>query len=109
MTVDKEAYRRKIRDNLKDIKTCYEEVLKSDKNAKGKMVIDFSVDDSGKVAAAEANADKTTLNNDSLKECLINKISKLDFPAAPKGMMAEISYPFFFEAHRKGKMKILTK
>lgn len=109
LTIDKEQYRSKIKDNLTEIKNCYEETLKTDKKAKGKTVIDFAIDDTGSVTTASLNESKSTLTNEALKECLITKIGKINFPAPPTGTTVDISYPFFFEPRKKGKMRILTK
>lgn len=97
-SADREAVRRAVKTHLSEVKTCYDDAIKKDsKLGKGKIVIDFDVDDTGKVTSAKINEKKTTLKSRDVQQCLVGKFKSWTFPASPKGTIAAVSYPFVFQ------------
>ena len=91
-----EAIRSAVKGNLKDVKACYESSLKQKPENEGKIVVDWVVSDTGEVTKAVINEAKTTLNDTTVHLCITDKIKTWKFPAAPKGQLVTVSYPFVF-------------
>jgi hypothetical protein len=79
-----------------EIKACYKNNLSQMKNAQGKIVVDFEVNDQGVLIKSDINNKKTTLKNKILTECILGKFKTWIFPAAAKGTTTSVSYPFIF-------------
>jgi hypothetical protein len=94
--VDVEAYRRTVKKNISSIRTCYSRELANDPKLSGKLVIDWKVDDKGIATEAIPNAQKTTLKNNAVASCVVDKIITMKFPHAALGQSVSISYPFTF-------------
>lgn len=98
-TIDREAVRRVIRANLKEIRGCYErELNKMGKNQKleGKVVIKWTIVEHGR--AVRASVDSSTLDNRAVENCVRDRLSTWRFPDPPPGTEAEVHYPFYFRA-----------
>lgn len=80
-----------------EVRMCYRDNAKKIKGAEGKIVVDFEVNDQGVLTKSEINEKKTTLKNEVLTKCLVEKIKTWMFPAAPKGKVTAFSYPFAFK------------
>lgn len=98
VSVDREAVRREVKTHLAEVKTCYDDAIKKDsKLGEGKIVIQFEVDETGKITSAKANEQKSTLKNSDVEQCLVKKFKSWTFPASPKGTIVAVSYPFVFK------------
>jgi hypothetical protein len=93
---DKEGIRAKIKEHLKEVRGCYDEPASKNPSLKGKIIIDWSVDDTGKVTQAKVDEAKTTLKDPTVQSCLTDKFKSWTFPPAPKGQVVTASYPFVF-------------
>lgn len=94
-SIDREAVRKIIRKNSKQFKQCYTEQLKQYPKLLGKVVLDWEISDKGDVKTASIKS--STLQNTELHDCMIAVLKKIQFPEAPKGQIAQVSYPFLFE------------
>ncbi len=90
--MDKEAIRAVIRENLIPIRHCYEKELKAKRNLYGKLILEWDIEDTGKVSRVEVKK-AFDANVDS---CLADVIKNAKFPAAPKGSVGRVSFPFMF-------------
>ncbi|PIU00030.1 MAG: hypothetical protein COT74_06675 [Bdellovibrionales bacterium CG10_big_fil_rev_8_21_14_0_10_45_34] len=93
-TIDKEAIRRVILQNLRQIKSCYERALNRNPSLFGKVVIRWTIVERGRVGSA--NVDTSSLNNSEVETCIVNKFRTWRFPDPPPGQEAEVVYPFVF-------------
>jgi len=93
---DKEGIRSKIKEHIKEIMGCYNGPVAKDPTLKGKIVIDWTVDYTGKVTQATVNDSKTTLKDQTVQSGLTDKFKSWTFPPAPKGQTVTASYPFVF-------------
>lgn len=66
----------------------------ADKNAHGKIVVDFTIQKSGK--AKEVQIVKSSIKSQVLESCIVDLITRIGFPDIPKDL--EWSYTFAFEA-----------
>jgi hypothetical protein len=94
VTVDREAVRRVFKSHLSEFKKCYEAEYSKNKTLTGKVVLFLEITDESVVKTA--NIKSTTLKNENVENCLIDKVKTLAFPAAPKGTVETVTYPFVF-------------
>jgi TonB family protein len=89
----------KVKEHSEVVRACYTEALKKDVSLKGKLVVDWDVNDAGDVSRAEVNTAKSTLKSEAINNCLVEKLKSWKFaPApAPKGEVVSVSYPFSFD------------
>jgi hypothetical protein len=90
----REEVRTVIKKSLPEITQCYTQALQKDSTLKGKVVLNWDINDQGKAEKVEAKS--TDLKNDETLECIKSKVAKQRFPAAPKGEIANVGYPFQF-------------
>jgi hypothetical protein len=95
-TIDKEAIRRVVQANLKQIKNCYERGLNRDPSLYGKIVIQWTIGPGGKVL--EAGIKGTTMNSPEVESCAVARLRTWKFPEPPVNEVAVVSYPFVFQA-----------
>ncbi|HEX8697338.1 MAG TPA: AgmX/PglI C-terminal domain-containing protein [Myxococcaceae bacterium] len=94
-SIDREAVAKVINSHLQEVHACYERALLKDPGLAGKVVLEWTIGASGKVAAAKTKS--STLNNASVEACILNSLKSWAFPA-PKGGVVIISYPFIFNS-----------
>lgn len=95
-TIDREQIKSTVRKNNSKISACYAEGLKENPELKGKLVVEWDVDDKGKMLKAVVNKSKSTFENEKVANCVIEKLKSLEFPAAEKGQIVSVSFPFAF-------------
>lgn len=88
----REDIRKVILDHKDDIKDCFEETLKTNPNAEGKIVLSWEFD-GGKVTEGSMKSGPKELAGTS--DCIIKKLKTWKFPEN-KGHIANVSYPFVF-------------
>lgn len=86
---------------MQEVKVCYENSLKQNPDLEGTVIVDFKIDDTGSVKNTKANTSKSSLKDEKVHRCITEKMSTWKFPAAPKGQVAVISYPFRFQKASK--------
>lgn len=94
-SIDREAVRRVFRSHLSEFKKCYEDEYSKNKSLAGKVVLFLEITDKAEVKTAKINS--TTLNSENVENCLLDKVKTFVFPAATKGTVAEVIYPFVFQ------------
>lgn len=99
VSIDRQAVRLVIKENLSIFKKCYEDEYKNDSSLEGKVVLGWNIDASG--VATKSQIKMTKLNNKNVEDCLVEKIKTLSFPKAPAVTIAEIQYPFLFQGKKK--------
>lgn len=97
-TIDKEAVRRVIRSIISQIKSCYERQLRSDTSLEGKIVIQFEIEEQGRVRVASTKS--TSMNNSAVESCVASRIKEQRFPEPPPGTVAVVDFPFVFGAQK---------
>ena len=92
--MDREAIRRVILSNKKVIRNCYERALRRSPNLYGKLVIQWDIEERGKVTNAKVV--KGTIKNKMLMQCLIKRLRSWIFPEPPPDQIGRVTYPFIF-------------
>jgi outer membrane biosynthesis protein TonB len=95
-SIDKEAIRRVVQANIKQIRACYERGLNKDPSLYGKLVIQWTIGAGGVVTAAGIKS--STIESAEVASCAVARLRSWKFPEPPAGEVADVSYPFVFQA-----------
>ncbi|MBK9293174.1 MAG: AgmX/PglI C-terminal domain-containing protein [Oligoflexia bacterium] len=94
--IDKEAIRRVVLNNIRQIKACYEKGLNKDPGLYGKITIQWSIGAGGKVL--DAGVKNSTMNSSEVENCAVTRLKSWKFPEPPINEIAVVSFPFVFQA-----------
>jgi hypothetical protein len=94
--MDKEAIRRVIREHIREIRNCYERELQRSPDLYGKVVLEWDIEDGGRVSRCVVKSN--ALNNDTVANCISNRLKTWKFPDPPKDQIGRVSYPFVFSS-----------
>ncbi len=94
-SIDKNAVRLAIKKNNNSFKKCYTDELKNIPNLEGKVIAKWEINELGAVKYASIKS--SALKNEAVESCILLNIKAIKFPEAPKGSIAEVSYPFMFK------------
>jgi hypothetical protein len=94
-SIDREAVAKVINSHLQEVHACYERALLKDPGLAGKVVLEWTIGGSGRVAAAKTKS--STLRNSAVESCILSNLKTWAFPA-PKGGVVIITYPFLFNS-----------
>lgn len=96
--LDKEAIARVIRQQLGQIRYCYERQLSANPDLYGKILIKFTIGAAGSVVAQAIG--NTSLNNAMVEGCILRRIAGWQFPTPKGGTSVLVTYPFLFKSTR---------
>lgn len=99
-SIDKEAVRRVIIAALSQFKSCYEREYRQNTSLEGKVVVVWEIHEQGIAKNARIVAEKSTINNKIVEECVRIRMLGLRFPEPPVGTWADISFPFVFHGQK---------
>ena len=94
--MDKEAIRRVIREHIREIRSCYERQLQSNPDLYGKLVIQWDIEEAGRVTRTEVKSN--ALGNDAVAQCIMSRLKTWKFPDPPQGVVGRVVYPFVFSS-----------
>lgn len=95
-SIDKEAIRRIIRSNRNAIKSCYDLELTKNPTLSGKIVLEWQITEGGRMLNAKVKSND--MGSNTLGPCIINRLRVLKFPDPGPDEIAEVAFPFVFEA-----------
>ncbi|MSP74076.1 MAG: TonB family protein [Myxococcales bacterium] len=75
------------------VKSCYERELKANPTLQGKVVMQFTIEESGRVATVDVK--QHTMGDPAVGQCMKNAIAKWRFDR-PEGGSVTVSFPFIF-------------
>jgi hypothetical protein len=93
-SIDREAIRRVIRENLKLFENCYNQALRRNSDAYGKVEITWNIEERGR--ATKAFVKSNSVGDKPMGECIARVIRGLTFPEPPPDQVAQVTYPFVF-------------
>lgn len=96
--IDRDGIRRVFFNNQRAIQSCYEKALAGDKGMSGKLVLDFDIGEQGRVLRKDYSRAKSTLVNDELATCILNKMANWKFPEPPSNQTVQVFYPLAFSS-----------
>lgn len=91
---DRDAITRFVKMRIRAIQGCYERELKRNVTLRGKVVVRFTIGETGRVT--EVEIDENTLGNDAVVSCIRTTVKLWVFPI--KGNECPVAYPFVFQA-----------
>jgi len=94
-SLDEPTINRVVQRHMSGIKYCYERELKRNANLAGKIVLRWTIEESGRVSGIEIEQD--TMQNRNVSECMKSKVRTWRFPA-PGGGSVLVAYPFIFQS-----------
>ncbi len=94
-SLDKEIIRRVIRENIAQIKYCYERELTRTPGLAGKVQVKFVIGAQGNVQSAVVA--ESSMNNKSAEACMTGKVRQWLFPKPKGGGIVIVTYPFIFK------------
>ena len=92
-SLDPSAIAKVVKSRLTAVKECYERELKRNPQLAGKVVIRFTIEEDGRVAAV--TVEESTLGDPAVGSCIVSRFERFRFPK-PEGGAVTVSYPFIF-------------
>jgi hypothetical protein len=98
--LDKDTIRKVVVGTIGDIKACYDVALAENKHLAGRIVVKMTVvtkDGKGHVSEGEiVPNDDGDLNSAKMQQCILEVLSRAEFPPSADGEPVVIGYPFVF-------------
>jgi hypothetical protein len=94
--LDREIIAQYIKTQLGQILYCYERQLSANPDLYGKVAVKFTIAGTGQVESQLIG--DTTLKNQPVEGCILNKVSKWKFPEPKGGTKVVVTYPFLFKS-----------
>jgi len=95
-SLDRDIIRRIVRAHINEVRHCYNVGLNRDPAQRGRLVINFTIDPTGKVPTAEVQ--ETTLTDAKIGTCVARALRRWKFPKPPGGGTIRVTYPFSLAA-----------
>ena len=93
-SLDKDIIRRVVRRHLPEVRFCYEQELPKAPSLAGRVAVNFTIANTGRVAAALVQS--STLGNARAESCVVNAVRRWEFPRPMGGGIVIATYPFNF-------------
>lgn len=91
-SLDKSIIQRIVRAHINEVRHCYNLGLVADPSLAGRIVIDFVIDELGRVAAAVVAS--STVDDEAVGQCIAKTAKRWRFPKAEGAGQARVKYPF---------------
>lgn len=79
--------------NQRKIQRCFMETQSTAVNVRGRMAVEFVIDNSGEIL--EARVGRSSLGNAQVESCVVSVVRGIRFPTAPNGAPITVRYLFF--------------
>lgn len=99
--LEREVIEHVVRQRKDRIRLCYERQLNFIPQLSGKVTVHFEIDPKGNVLSS--NLIEDTLQNKTVKECILSEVKTWTFPKPQGGVIVPVDYPFVFESSSLGK------
>ena len=94
-SIDREAVAKVVNAHLQEVRSCYERALLREPALAGKVVLEWTISQAGKVTTAKTKS--STLKSSAVEACILQSLKLWQFPLA-KGGLVIVSYPFLFNS-----------
>ena len=95
----REQIQQTIQKNMSSVMTCYQEGLDSNPDLKGRVQLSFDIEVDGKIL--KSSISKTTLNNQKVENCIVEKSKTWIFPKPAGNKSVHVEYPFELRRNNK--------
>jgi hypothetical protein len=96
-SVDRELIRRVIQEHAAQIRYCYEQQLALNPKLQGKVAITWVIQADGSATSAKVDS-ATTLQDEKVHRCMMERITSWQFPKPKGGGVAVITYPWILRS-----------
>jgi len=96
-SVDRELIRRVIQEHAAQIRYCYEQQLALNPKLQGKVAITWVIQADGSATSAKVDG-ATTLQDEKIHRCMMERITSWQFPKPKGGGVAVITYPWILRS-----------
>ena len=96
---DKEAIQKVVKENVKELRVCYERLAQRDPKESGRVDLKWTVQPSGLVENVKVV--KSQIKDEDTLECMIASLATWEFPKPLKGVVLDVNYPFVFVRSEK--------
>ncbi|HET6582163.1 MAG TPA: AgmX/PglI C-terminal domain-containing protein, partial [Nannocystaceae bacterium] len=103
--LDKDLVRRIVRAHLDEVRYCYHLGLVRDPKLRGRIVIQFTIGPTGKVAAAVVQS--TTLSDRAVAQCAARAVRRWRFPKPAGGGNVIVSHPFVLQSDGSSRSAVI--
>jgi protein TonB len=93
--IDEKGVQMALKRRENGIRQCYERALKSNPKLKGKVALEWAINEQGRVVQIKVLED--TLGDSKVSDCIMDIINKIRFPEATKGIVP-VRKTFVFES-----------
>ena len=103
---DKEAIGKVVKENVKELRICYERLAQRDSKASGRVDLNWTIQPNGIVG--DVKVVKSEIKDEDTLECMIASLATWKFSKPLKGVVLDVNYPFVFvrsEEEKKEKKK----
>ncbi len=94
--LSREAIRRVVRRNLRQVRFCYEQGLQQNPSIEGRVTISWTIDPTGRVQHSAVAG--SSLGNGEVESCIANAVRRWSFPQ-PEGGPVGVNYPFMLQSN----------
>ena len=94
----RQEFRSTIHANLPLFMDCYDRGLKTNPQLRGKVILEWDVNDQGNIQNAKIKSSK--LGDAIVESCMVEKLKSLKFTPAPTGEIVHVLYPLTFDAKK---------
>ncbi len=92
--LDKSLIDKVIKQNMAQIRYCYQRELSKNPALGGKITVKFVIAKDGTVSSATTKS--STMNNPTVEQCINSRFQRFQFPEPKGGGIVIVSYPFIF-------------
>lgn len=89
--------RRVIRRHRNEVRYCYESALNQAPDLEGRLVLQFVINEQGRVASAAITSGSTLADN-RVRECVRRAAARWTFPAPEGGAEVRVTYPYILSS-----------
>ncbi len=90
--LDEASVRKFLEAHVAMLRACYQNVLSNDPESHGRLVLEISVDRTGKVVSVSVRRKDQTLDNDMLIACWTSRVQRWQFGAAGSESTIEVTW-----------------
>jgi outer membrane biosynthesis protein TonB len=94
--LDKSLIDAVIRQNMNQIRYCYQRELTKNPGLKGKIIVKFTIAADGSVS--KAGIKTSSMGNAAVESCIAGRFKRFKFPQPKGGGVVIVSYPFIFSS-----------
>ena len=94
--LSREAIRRVVRRNLRQVRFCYEQGLQQNPSIEGRVIVQWTIDPTGRVQGSSVAS--STLRDASVESCIAQAVRRWSFPQPDGGSMVGVNYPFLLQS-----------